>query len=143
MPGVDIVADVSESLPFPDDHFDGVYGGYIIEHISWRKVRKFISECYRTLKPGGTCVMVTANLYQQAIQLIKSDHWEDSLVGMIFGDNNYPENIHRCGFSPEFARRLFSEADFHRTNVYMHPHCETDMIIIGVKSKCEISEIVI
>lgn len=134
MATVDLVADLNKAWPQPEGTYDGVFGNYIIEHISWRTVKQFINECNRVLKPGGTCVMVTANLLEQARALVASEHWADDLVCMIFGDNDYPENTHRCGFSPEFAARLFGEAGFTEVVLFRHPNCVTDMIIQARKS---------
>jgi predicted SAM-dependent methyltransferase len=133
-PTVDIVADLNQPWPVDSEVYDGVFGMYIIEHISWRKVRQFISETHRVLRPSGMAVMVTANLLQQARKLVEIPEWNDNLVCMIFGDNDYSENTHRCGFSPAYAIKLFREAGFHEVTIYEHPNCKTDMIIQAQKS---------
>lgn len=137
-PKTDIVADLNCEWPLPGAQFDGVYGSYIIEHISWRKVRTFIAECFRVLKPGGYAVMVTANFLEQCRVMVNTAPWSDSLVCMAFGDQDYPENSHKVGFSPEYASRLFREAGFNEVNVYTHPNCVTDMVIVATKSTAKI-----
>lgn len=134
LPTVDIVADLNQAWPVESDIYEGVFGLYIIEHISWRKVRQFISEAHRVLRPGGTAVMIAANLLEQARQLVETPEWNDDLVCQIFGDNDYPENTHRCGFSPTYAVELFSEAGFHDISIFEHPACKTDIIIEARKS---------
>jgi hypothetical protein len=52
---------------------------------------------------------------------------------MLFGDQNYGENSHKCGFSPEYAVKLFKEVGFATVNVAPLPQCRTDMVIEGVK----------
>jgi len=136
-PGVDIICDLNEPLPIESEIYDGVFGMYIIEHISWRRVRHFISETHRVLRPGGVVVQITANLLEQARQLVETPEWNDSLVCQIFGDNDYPENTHRCGFSPAYAIKLFREADFHEVTIFEHS-CPTDMIIQAKKSGARI-----
>jgi len=129
LPTVDIVADLNEPWPVESEAYDGVFGMYIIEHVSWRRVRQFIAEGNRVLRLGGVAVMITANLLEQARKLVEMPEWSDQLVCMIFGDNDYPENTHRCGFSPQYAIKLFREAGFHDVTIFEHPNCKTDMII--------------
>jgi predicted SAM-dependent methyltransferase len=130
---VDIVANIEENLPIKDNEYEGVFCRYAIEHISWRKIRKFIKEVYRILAPGGTAVFITADLLEQARILTEISNFEDKWICMIFGDNDYPENSHRCGFSPEFAGRIFKEIGFDRVIITRHPEWRGDMIIEATK----------
>lgn len=132
--GVDVVTDLCGRLPFEDNDFDGVYSSYVIEHISWRKVRGFVEEIHRVLKPGGVAFLITANLLEQCKLLASTPDWNDKLVCAIFGDQNYEgedwrANAHYCGFSPQFATQIFNEAGFDDVSILPHPNCKTDMII--------------
>lgn len=135
LPNVDIVANLERLLPIGDESYDGVYSAYAIEHISWRWVKRFVSEVHRILRLGGTAVFVTANLKEQAKVIAGKGAWDGSESCMIFGDQDYPENIHKCGFSPEYAGRLFGEAGFERVEIKPHPDCSTDMIIEALKAR--------
>lgn len=130
---IDIVADLNEKLPIQNDSYNGIFCKYMIEHLSWRKVKDFIKECFRILKPGGTAVFISPNLLEQAKVLTEIDKFDDKWVCMIFGDNDYPENTHRCGFSPEFAGRIFKEAGFETVVVTPLPEWRGDMIIEAKK----------
>lgn len=136
-PNVDIVADISKPLPIKDNELDGVFSKFAIEHISWKQIRAFIKEVYRILKPGGQAVFITANLLEQARILTEVPNFEDNWVCMVFGENDYPENSHRAGFSPEFAGRLFKETGFERVIVAPWPDWRGDMIIEAKKAKLE------
>lgn len=143
-PTVDLVCDFNYPLPVGDTSCDGVYSRFLIEHISWRKVRGFILEAHRILRPGGVAVFITANLQAQMKMLLEKERWEDKDIGTVFGDQNYTgsqwdANAHHAGFSPEFAVRLFKEAGFYRVETTPLPECETDMIITAHKSKAVIS----
>lgn len=135
-PTVDIVGDLSEPLPFDDNSFDGVFCSYAIEHVSWRKVKQFISEVHRILKNGGRAVFITANLKEQAKILIEKENWEENDICMIFGDQDYlPGNMHLNGFSENYAIKIFRELGFSSVIVLPHPNTITDMIIEVVKQK--------
>jgi len=139
LPGVDIVADLNKEWPVPNAAVDGAYSSYAIEHVSWRKIKHFVSELHRVLRPGGRAVLVTANLKAQAERLAGKDDFADEDLSMIFGDQNYEgdewrANSHACGFSPESVQRIFQEAGFSDVITVVHPQCPTDMIIEAMKS---------
>lgn len=52
--------DLNLGLDFPDNMFDFVFAGEIIEHIYDTDL--FVSEIKRVLKPGGTLIITTPNL---------------------------------------------------------------------------------
>ncbi len=45
--------DLRRGVPFPDDSFDVVYHSHLLEHLHVQDAPRFMSECYRVLKPGG------------------------------------------------------------------------------------------
>jgi len=134
LPTVDIVADLEEPLPIEDESYNGVFSRYLMEHLRLTKVRGFLSEVYRILRPEGIAVIVTANLLEQAKRLIEVEEWQDSTVQMIFGGNpDYAENYHRSSLSPKYALRLLTEAGFKKVDIFEHPETKTDMIIEAMK----------
>ena len=51
-PGVDMILDLTDPLPFDDNSVDHIYLSHVLEHIfTWPKTLK---ECHRILKPKGT-----------------------------------------------------------------------------------------
>jgi glycosyltransferase involved in cell wall biosynthesis/predicted SAM-dependent methyltransferase len=136
VPGVDIVLDL-ESPPYPLEAgaFNHVYCSYALEHISWRKVKDVLKEMLRILAPGGKAELIIPNLQEQCKKVAQSLEWEENFSCMLFGDQNYGENSHRWGASPNYAVRLLSEIGFKRVEVYQHPNCVTDMIVIAYKGE--------
>lgn len=51
LPGVDIVSDLSERLPFGDSEFEVVHSNQVLEHVP--NMIGLIGEIHRVLKPGG------------------------------------------------------------------------------------------
>jgi SAM-dependent methyltransferase len=54
LPGVDVVCDLSESLPFEDGEFEVVYSNQVLEHVP--NMIDLIEEIHRILVPGGLLV---------------------------------------------------------------------------------------
>lgn len=52
--------DVEEGIPFPDNFFDIVYAGEIIEHLY--ETDSFLMEVRRVLKPNGKAIITTPNI---------------------------------------------------------------------------------
>lgn len=51
------LADCEARLPFPDEAFDVVWAGDVIEHIRWTDV--FVNEINRVLRTGGRVILTT------------------------------------------------------------------------------------
>jgi len=134
-PNVDIVADFEKPLPLPSDEYSYVFSMYAIEHISWRNVTQFIQELYRISATPGMVEIFTANLLEQCKVVAESKEWDMNFSTMLFGDQDYPDNTHRVGFSPDYITKLFLKAGFTKVEVIPLPTCKTDMIIRAYKDK--------
>lgn len=145
-PKVSLIADLNEPLPIESDTYDGVFSQFLLEHLRLPKLRGFLDEVHRVLRPGGIAVVVTSNLYEQAKVIIEREgNWNDDIIYMVFGGNpDYPENYHHCSLSPQYAIRLFREAGFGDITIYEHSTAvaiwgkSTDMIIHAMKSQVRI-----
>lgn len=134
-PNVDIVANLEEPFPIEDNSYEGTYSQYVLEHIGWRKVPLFLKECLRILKPGGQAIFVIPNLKAQTEKLAKKEQWDFTDIGMIFGDQDYPDNTHKAGFSPEMIVRVLAEIGYKDITVTSLPSCDTDMVVEAYKMK--------
>lgn len=133
LPTVDIVCDLEKPFPMDSESYDGVFSHFLLEHISWRNIRLHLSEMCRILKSGGIAVCITANTKAQATKISSLPTWKgDEENALIFGGQNFPDNFHKCAFSPEYVVRLFKEAGFSEVKIVRHP-CPTDLIIEGYK----------
>ncbi len=133
METVDVVCDFEKPLPLPDCEYDLVYSAFVLEHVSWRNIRNLIREIYRVLKANGKAVIITANLLEQCRVVANSQVWDENFSCMIFGNQDYGENSHKSGFSPEYAVKLFKEAGFTTVDVTPLPQCKTDIAIQAIK----------
>lgn len=53
VPGVDVVWDLRQPLPFPAGRFRGVYSEHCLEHLDAVALDRVLRELYRILAPGG------------------------------------------------------------------------------------------
>lgn len=62
LPGVDLVADLTEGWPWPDNSVDEIHCSHFLEHLTnldgkFERV-KFFNEAYRVMKPGAKMTIV-------------------------------------------------------------------------------------
>lgn len=60
-----------KGIPFGDNEFDLVYHSHVLEHFSKEDGEKFISECIRVLKAGGTLRIAIPDLERIAREYLK------------------------------------------------------------------------
>jgi predicted SAM-dependent methyltransferase len=127
-PTVDFTADFEKPLPITSDEWDGVLAKYVVEHLSWRSVARFIAEVHRITRPGGIAVFITANGEAQMRWALAQD-WDERVSQCLCGDQDYPENTHRVFFNPPWFARLCRAAGFSSVIVVPFGITGTDMII--------------
>ena len=132
---VDIVANFDEPLPIQNKEYDGIFSKFCIEHVSWRKVKKFMEECYRILSEGGVAVFITANTERQMEWVLEHDEWNDLCSCIIFGDQDYNDNTHKNSLNPKYAIKLLTEVGFDQVVVMPWGDLSTDMIIEAKKGR--------
>ena len=132
---VDIVRDLEED--FSDiGKFDGIFGNYVLEHISWKKVETFIKSCYNILNPGGYAIFVVPNTYEQMEMVVKKGKLELLDSCTLFGGQSFTDNVHKWALSPRLIRELFTTAGFSRVECYDHPNLACwDMFIVAHKGE--------
>ncbi|MEM8484957.1 MAG: methyltransferase domain-containing protein [Bacteroidota bacterium] len=57
-----VFMDAAKPFPLPDNAFLYVYTEHMIEHLSWIKGARMLTECARVLQPGGKIRIATPNL---------------------------------------------------------------------------------
>ncbi len=70
----DIYLDVYHRFPFPNGCFEAIYAEHLFEHIKIEKVRHFLSETLRVLKPKGVLRLSVPDLELFAHKYVERDH---------------------------------------------------------------------
>lgn len=118
-----------------DDDFDVVFSQYALEHVSYRNIPRFLKDVFRITKHGGEVVFVTSNTRAQIDWLLAHpDGWDgrsffDSASGLLYGDQDYPENSHKCYFDPGILAKLFAEAGFSFVTTTPYGERNTDIVV--------------
>jgi SAM-dependent methyltransferase len=93
-----VVADVKEPLPFPDEAFDAVVAGELLEHIDFPET--VVSEVHRVLEPGGSFVGSVPNAFNVQRRL-----------RFLLGKPPEKDPTHLRMFSGEQIRELLADFD--------------------------------
>jgi SAM-dependent methyltransferase len=112
-PNVTLDRGNAEALPYPDGHFDAVYGSSVLHHLD---LDAALREAYRVLRPGGRVVFAEPNILNPQVLLMF----------------RFPPLKERFGVSPDEmafsrfrARRALEHAGFAGARVepfdFLHP----------------------
>jgi len=97
----DLVLDLErECLPYEDNSVDEIMAKDVLEHFSWRRIEGILQDWHRVLKPGGKLFIQTPNLNSIIIKWCnkKIEGWKE-MSFWLYGEQNYPENLHKCIFT--------------------------------------------
>ncbi len=115
-PGVDVVADISERLPFEDHSADLIYAAHILEHFPNDQVPVLLRDWRRVLRDGGQLLVAVPDLDVIARMLVERSGWftppHAPWIGAIYGGQKDAYDFHKTGFTAPWLAYLLSEAGF-------------------------------
>ncbi len=104
-------SDLNHKINFPDEFFDVIHAGQIIEHLS--NTDQFIREIYRALKPSGYVLISTPNLasWHNILYLLAGRQppvamVSDEIILHKLADGEATEPKHRRIFTPDGLQML-------------------------------------
>jgi len=117
----DLLVDLEKTYlrMFREESIDEILMRDFLEHLSWRVVEPFLRDCWCVLKRGGKVWIQTPDL--EAILkrvMLDPDYKFGDLQGWkavsfwIYGAQDYPENLHKCGFTIQTLEKLLKEVGF-------------------------------
>ena len=126
LPGVDIIHDITDLPMFQDDSVDEIRVSHVIEHIPTDKIIKTLAEWYRILKSDGLL-----RIYCPDAEKIAEDYIEGKIPcvefsRLLFGNQEYGENVHRLSFDRKRLDDLVESTGFEivgrdpRPNAYFY-----------------------
>jgi predicted SAM-dependent methyltransferase len=115
-PGVDVVADISEPLPFEDGSAELIYAAHILEHFPTDQVPALLRDWRRVLRDGGQLLVAVPDLDVIARMLVERSGWftppHSPWIGAIFGGQKDAYDFHKTGFNAPWLAYLLNEAGF-------------------------------
>lgn len=94
----DVVADITEPLPFDDGAATRIYLGHVLEHLDRVEIAAVLAECRRVLEAGGTMCIVGPDCDRADVMLRRGeiDAVEHELV--VSGAGRWAGDVHlwRC-----------------------------------------------
>lgn len=103
---IDIIAD-AHNLPFKNNCFHHIYSSHVIEHFSHIKVEDVLQEWIRVLREGGTFELRCPDLRARALIFSLNPSWDN--LRNVYGDQDYPENYHKYGFSYKIIKDIIKD----------------------------------
>ncbi len=92
----------ADDIPRKDDTYEKVYAHSILEHVRKGERLKFLGEWYRVLKQGGKVWISVPDMRLVAKMLVNSGLADSqNLINLIYGEQNYPDNVHKWGYTKE------------------------------------------
>ena len=116
-PGVDVVADITERLPFDDAAADVLYASHILEHFSHADVPALLADWRRVLRPGGQLLVAVPDLAVIASMLLEERRgWftppHNPWLGALYGGQKDDWDYHKGGFTDQWLAYTLAQADF-------------------------------
>jgi predicted SAM-dependent methyltransferase len=115
-PGVDVVADIGEPLPFDDGSVDLIYASHVLEHFPHGDVPRILGHWRRVLRDGGELLIGVPDLDAIAAELVRRRGWFtppfDPWLGAIYGGQKDAYDFHKGGFTAPWLAYLLTQAGF-------------------------------
>jgi predicted SAM-dependent methyltransferase len=116
-PNVDVVADLSEPLPFGDGEADLIYAAHVLEHFPTDVVPRLLADWRRVLHAGGLLLVAVPDLELIARTLVdERPGWftppHNPWLGAIYGGQKDEYDFHKTGFTAPWLAGLLTDAGF-------------------------------
>ena len=128
----DIVANILEGIPRPDGFYSFVRLSSVLEHFDKRENIKVLRECYRVLDRVGWIWISVPNM-RSASRSLAAGVNEEMIMNLIYGENDYPENAHKWGYTEGMLISLLSSIGFKDQQLVMPEQYEHELVVKAMK----------
>ncbi len=111
----DLYCDITR-LPFEKESADIIYASHVLEHVHRHMVLATLQHWRQILKPGGTLRLAVPDFFA-CCQWYATKGDLDSLMGLLYGGQNYPKNSHTTIFDTKTLTALLLRAGFEHDKI--------------------------
>jgi len=137
-PKVDIIADISKSLPFEDESIDAIMASHSIEHISYVIVPDVLRDWHRVLRKGGLIDIKVPDAeyafreYLKGSWIIDYGFKERNILPMLYGNHGDEWQLHKALFTQDSLEKLMREIGFVEIQ-RNHQTCYHELWMSGIR----------
>jgi len=115
--GIDIVDDITKLNDFDENTVDLIYVSHVLEHFGRHKYKQVLSRWYQLLKPNGILRIAIPD-FEKIVEYYSETKNLKSLLGLLYGGQDYPENFHYCIWDYETISKDLLEIGFYSVERY-------------------------
>jgi len=109
-PDLEILLD-ARLLPFQPESIDMIFASHLIEHLTFKEARDFLTQSFTALRHSAKIVLYAPNL-EWAIQ-----HWQNLSIApnpldVFYGSQTDSFQIHKSGYSPKTLAGILESIGF-------------------------------
>jgi len=131
---VNVVCDLSKTLPWDDNSVDEIWAESIIEHIpmgaDYVNTIRVLIEWNRVLKSGGLLTLKIPDL-KALCRMYPED--TSTVISYLYGGQDYPENTHVAGFSIKSLKEIFEKTNFNFSGANKPDYMPREIEVIARK----------
>ena len=107
IPGVNILLDLANPLPFRDNTVDEIWSVATIEHFGLQAVRWILKEFFRILKPGAVINIAVPNLEALITAWTEKSVDLTTFLRYLYGEQSNPYDFHaRCWMTGDLIQEV-------------------------------------
>ncbi len=118
-------------LPFDDNSVDMIYSSHTLEHFAFSAIFDIFTEWLRPLKVNGRIILRLPDI-TYAVKKILSGDYDIIAQAVLYGQQDYSLNYHKCGFTPKFLATFIKQFPV-TGKITTPPEYVHDILFEGIK----------
>lgn len=100
------------ALKFASGSVDEISSCHMIEHLDKAGGKKFLTECKRVLKQGGT-LHLELPILEKVVEMWRDDRLSDTtFINALYGIQRHPGDFHRYGYTTKTITTMLQDMGF-------------------------------
>ena len=118
-PHIHYIRAIDNLKPFAPESVDLIYASHCLEHFSFRKVPKVLSEWYRILKKEGT-LRISVPDFELLLKIYNENNQDiETIIQPLMGGQDYKYNFHMTVFNQKNLDKLLKNTGFRNVQIWI------------------------